>query len=85
MTPLQEKFAKPLDAILIDAKNKGHEFKSVRAGDLHRIVGDYPGPKHKMPICCTVMKMRMGPKDKIISQPNRGMGASLTIQYWLTE
>jgi 5-methylcytosine-specific restriction protein A len=54
----------------------------VNAGQLHRIVGGYPGSHHRMPTCCKVMKAAMMPSaDYIVASPLKGMGASLTIRY----
>ena len=56
-------------------------FIDVNAGQLHRLVGNYPGPNHRMPICCTVMRGEMREHDVILHQPLKGNGASLTIRY----
>jgi hypothetical protein len=55
----------------------------VRAGKLHRSVGGYPGPDHRMPACCSSMIREMGLKDRIVCQPPKGKGASLTVRYKL--
>lgn len=55
----------------------------VRAGDLHRAVGGYPGPTHRMPICCKVMREAMGPCDMVVASPPRGAGANLFVEYAL--
>ena len=36
----------------------GRTSLQISAGELHRKVGGYPGPRHRMPICCNVMKLR---------------------------
>jgi hypothetical protein len=38
-----------------------------------------------MPLCCTVMKAAIDEDagDKILKQPERGQGASLTVRYVL--
>ena len=54
----------------------------VKAGDLHRRVGDYPdNQKQRMPSCNTVMTKNMKPGDTILHQPPKGKGASLEIRY----
>jgi hypothetical protein len=55
----------------------------VNAGKLHRLVGGYPGPGHAMPTCCEVMRKRMTVSDRIVAQPPKGNGASLTVRYQL--
>lgn len=54
---------------------------TVRAGDLHRAVGGYPGRDHRMPVCCAVMRAAMAPGDEVLAAPPSGLGASLTIRY----
>ena len=56
----------------------------VNSGELHRLVGDYPGKNHRMPVCCSVMRNAMKSDDRIISKPPKGQGATLTIEYKLT-
>ena len=53
----------------------------ISSGELHRIVGGYPGRNHRMPICCQVMRENMRPGDEILAQPPKGLGASLRIRY----
>ena len=39
--------------------NAGRGTIVVRAGDLHRAVGGYPGSDHRMTMCCNVMYAEM--------------------------
>jgi hypothetical protein len=55
----------------------------IRSGDLHEWIGDYPGPSHRMRLCCSVMKQEMKTGDTLLSQPRRGEGANLYIRYQL--
>ena len=55
----------------------------IKAGDLHRSVGGYPGPNHRMPICCAAMRAAMQSGDRVVDGPPSGKGASLTIEYRL--
>lgn len=64
-------------------KNANTEFVDVKSGDLHRVVGGYPGPNHRMPTCCTTMKHVMRGNDKILSMPPKGHGATLLIRYFM--
>ena len=65
------------------AERGGGKFLQVNSGKLHREVGGYPGPSHRMPVCCEVMRNEMTMGDQIISAPKKGNGASLTISYRL--
>lgn len=58
---------------------------TIVSGDLHRKLGGYPAPKsrHRMPVCCQVMKQLMKAGDEIVSAPPSGQGATLTIRYRL--
>jgi 5-methylcytosine-specific restriction protein A len=31
----------------------------VNSGELHRLVGGYPGKNHRMPVCCSTMRSEM--------------------------
>ena len=55
----------------------------VNAGELHRIVGSYPGD-HRMPQCCEVMRReaKRGGGETIF-ETDSGDGAALTIRYLL--
>jgi hypothetical protein len=81
--PTAEDFRKTLKRIFQDAQNKGLPYIDVKAGELHRQVGEYPGPNHRMPVCSSVMRQMMQQDDIILDEPPRGMGASLTIRYRL--
>lgn len=76
-------FQAQLKQIFQEAENENRKTIRVNSGELHRLVGDYPGRNHRMPICCSVMKIAMKSGDRIISEPPKGQGASLTIEYQL--
>ena len=78
-----EKFRGRLLEMLADAHVRGDGMIQVRAGDLHKLVGGYPGPNHRMPSCCSAMRSVMEGEDRIVQQPPKGNGASLTIEYRL--
>lgn len=69
--PASGDFRKDLTAQLARAEKRGAHHVEINSGELHRAVGDYPGPKHWMPICCEVMYRE------------QGKGAGLTIRYKL--
>jgi 5-methylcytosine-specific restriction protein A len=76
-----EEFKAALDRILEDAQR--HRFADVTLGNLHREVGGYPGPDHRMPVCCAAMRSAMCAADRVLSEPPKRNGASLTIRYVL--
>ena len=65
------------------ATNQGRSYIEVLSGDLHREIGGYPSPDHRMPVCCEVMYRLMGPSDVLLYAPPKGKGASLRIRYQL--
>jgi len=77
----KDRFKQTLHAILDWAEVNGHQYVDMTAGKLHRSVGGYPGTGHRMPMCCGVMRDEMGPKDLIISQPQKGNGATFDVRY----
>ena len=68
---------------LSQAERRGVPYVDINSGELHRKVGDYPGPNHTMPSCCNVMYGEQKAGDKVLSSPPKGRGASLTIRYKL--
>lgn len=78
-----EQFRNALSALLVDAGRSGAPSVQVQAGQLHRLVGGYPGSHHRMPVCYSVMRSLMVPGDRFIQQLPKGNGASLTIDYRL--
>jgi len=81
--PRTEDFRRALQGLLDDAQRHGKEFLIVIAGDLHRQVGGYPGPNHRMPACCGAMRSLMRAGDRQIDGPEKGNGASLAVRYCL--
>ncbi len=78
-----ERFRRALQYEFARAAGLGLASISIRAGDLHRTVGGYPGKSHRMPVCCHAMKSMMGSGDTVLVSPPSGLGASLTIEYGL--
>jgi hypothetical protein len=76
-----EQFRVALTSILTEAHRQGSTHFEISAGQLHRIVGGYPGPNHSMPVCCDTMRSLMQPGDIIVAEPPKGRGASLAIRY----
>jgi 5-methylcytosine-specific restriction protein A len=78
-----ERFRSELMTMFGEAEAEGKAHLDVVAKDLHRRVGGYPGPNHRMPICCSVMRAQMGPDDRLLRSPPSGQGANLMIRYHL--
>jgi len=76
-------FQKALEHIFESAETKGAQRVDVVARDLHHQVGSYPGPSHRMPTCCGVMRRNIMEGDTILAEPRKGKGASLAIRYRL--
>lgn len=81
--PKSDDFKNELRSELESAENKVKTYLDVKSGDLHRKVGGYPGPHHRMPVCCNVMRQMMNEGDEILEQPPKGNGANLVIRYHL--
>jgi hypothetical protein len=79
--PSTDDFQAELDSIFSFAEEKRLTAIIIKSGDLHRLVGDYPGSDHRMPLCCNVMRENMMGGDEVLSEPPRGAGATLVIQY----
>jgi hypothetical protein len=79
--PTTDDFQKELASIFAFAEEKRLTAIVITSGDLHRLVGDYPGTDHRMPICCNVMRKNMKVGDEVLFEPPSGAGATLTIKY----
>jgi len=76
-------FRQELADLFSRAQDAGRTSIDVNSGELHRSLGGYPGPRHRIPVCCDVMYQEMQDKDRILNAPTKGKGASLTIRYML--
>lgn len=85
MPPDRGAFETALKHLLDRARESGATSVDVSAGELHRLVGDYPSNsgRARMPVCCSVMKSMMGPADVVLASPPSGQGASLTVRFYL--
>jgi hypothetical protein len=83
--PTAEQFREELFSIFEEAVSENRSTVEVNAGELHRRVADYPGPHHRMPLCCSVMREAFNPGagDAVVDEPPSGTGAKLTIRYVL--
>jgi hypothetical protein len=76
-------FQAEINKLLSTAQRCGFVAVEVRAGELHRRIGGYPGTDHRMPICCKTMRKAMGASDAVVQEPDKGAGASFTVRYTL--
>jgi hypothetical protein len=76
-------FRAELEAQIDRAQKQGRPHAEINAGELHRVVGGYPGSSdHSMPVCCDVMrKVAKEMPSEPVYEPPSGKGASLTIRY----
>jgi len=81
--PTKKDFTDSLQKMKLTARESGAPSITITSGELHRLVGGYPGPNHRMPMCCEVMYAAMRKGDEIIYKPPKGKGASLKITYRL--
>lgn len=78
-----EQFREELLTVFARAQAQSLPAVEVEARSLHGSVGNYPGPDHRMPTCCDVMRQAMQPGDEVLAEPPKGRGASLKIRYRL--
>jgi len=83
--PTSADFTSRLNAILEEAHREGKDAVTVLAGNLHRQVSGYPARNHRMPVCCSVMRRKMGSSDEVIYAPPKGSGATLLVRYRFTK
>jgi 5-methylcytosine-specific restriction protein A len=82
--PTTEDFRAELKAQIERAANQGRPHIEVNAGELHRVVGGYPGNNHRMPQCCDAMRDELKRGDaRVIFETESGQAPALTIRYYL--
>ena len=81
LLPTASDFQLELDHIFQAAQDQHLSHIDVVSGDLHRELGGYPGPDHRMPVCCDVMRHNMHIGDEVLQSPPKGQGATLKIRY----
>lgn len=81
--PNSDDFRREILKIFEKAKKEKKEFVEIIAGELHRKIGYYPGPNHRMYSLCNVMRDLLQPGDEILNQPKKGRGPRLKIRYRL--
>ncbi len=83
MPKTEDDFLPPIRRLMREAQEASRPFVDIKSGDVHKDAGDYPGPDHRMPVCCRVMKNEMRSGDRILYSPPSGQGATLEIRYML--
>ena len=83
MPPTAQDFQRELNNIFSSAMKQGKSYVDVKSGNLHRRIGGYPDPNHRMPVCCDVMRRNMRSGDQVLQAPPKGQGATLIIRYKL--
>ena len=68
--PNADDFRRELGSLKAEADSLGQSELVITAGQLHRMAGGYPGPNHRMPVCCSVMRQEMGAGDRVVSEPS---------------
>ena len=81
--PTASDFQRALDRIFRNAQTQQLAYIDVVSGDLHRDLGGYPSPNHRMPNLCQVMRRNMQAGDEVLYSPPKGQGATLKIRYLL--
>lgn len=81
--PTREEFLVELSTLLAKANKLGFVEVTVRAGNLHRRVGGYPGANHRMPVCCDAMRQLTNDLDEELPNNLKKDGASFEIRYKL--
>jgi hypothetical protein len=83
--PTKNDFSHAIQEIKIHSRTKGFEYIEILSSDLHRKLGYYPGPNHRMASCCDAMYNLMDDHkgDLIVTKPPKGRGANLKIRYYL--
>ena len=76
-------FRAAIEKRLTGAERRGDRGLIVNAGELHRELGGYPGPDHRLPSCCGAMRSLMREGDTVVNGPPKGNGASFTVRYVL--
>jgi hypothetical protein len=81
MTPTAWDFQNRLMAILNSARQSGQPYVDVESGSLHKQVGGYSDPDHRLRVCCEVMRKLMRAGDSIVKESASDQGATLIVRY----
>jgi len=78
-----EEFDSELQFQLAAAGGRLLSYINTNAVELHRRLGSYPCPDHRIPNCRRAMHAAMRGADEVRTAPPSGTGSSLTIRYRL--
>ncbi len=81
--PTIDDFKRELQKALAEAEASGFQAVELSAGMLHRKVGGYPGPAHRMPVCCAAMEAGLTSADEMLPNSLKRYGASFAVRYRL--
>ena len=59
----KQHFLAKLNEIFAAKTNAGEKEVTITSGELHRLLGGYPGTNHRMPICCAAMPTARYPRN----------------------
>ncbi len=76
-------FRAALKSAFEEAERQNLSEIEIDAGELHRKVGGYPGPHHRMPSCCDAIRAEIRLGDLVVHSPPKGKGASLRVRFKL--
>jgi excisionase family DNA binding protein len=82
MPPTYQDFQQELEDIFARETLTGNAYVDVWSTDLHRTVGSYPGPDHRMPLCNKVMRDNMQSGDQVLREPPKKQG-KICIRFFL--
>ena len=80
MRPVAEDIRAALRDRFERATETGEMPQKVSSGVFHEEFGGHPGPIHRMPACCEVVRGEMTKADEVFSAPPNGNGASVAIR-----
>jgi voltage-gated potassium channel len=76
-------FDRAIEGHLARAQAQGRPHVEINAGELHRQLGGYPGPSHRMPVACAAMRAATADGDVTVFEPPKGDGAAFTVRFAL--
>lgn len=81
--PKAEDFRAELHAQFARAQANHFSFIEIISGELHRVVGGYPGSSHRMPACCAVMRSAQRGGGEIVDAQRNPL--PMTAKIWPLE
>jgi 5-methylcytosine-specific restriction protein A len=83
--PTKSDFIDAIKQLKTESRTLELKYIEILSADLHRKLGYYPGPNHRMTSCCDAMydSMDIHNGDLVVLKPPKGRGAKLKIRYYL--